>query len=222
MFEGIKRRLLHFTTDGRSIVSDFVAARQKRAGILRRAVHACFYVQCAAALVCIICGFASGGALTGLAMTLGAAAAAAAALMAVAGEPVIRAVSFGLDMVYAAICFIVWSCGMDFMLACGVVMLLAALAALCGLTAGYFRDWLLAYPPVKLTESDYTLTGGMPQQENAAPETTPEPEAVPEPPKPSELFMIAERVSQIMNARGGQSAQDKEQTEVHTGESTQG
>ena len=93
MLDGIKKRLIHFESDGKSVVSDFVSARQRRVGALRRTVHACFYIQCAAALVCAVCGFAMGGIFTGLALAIGAAASVAAALMAVAGEPVIRLVS---------------------------------------------------------------------------------------------------------------------------------
>ena len=88
MLDGIKKRLIHFESDGKSVVSDFVSARQRRVGALRRTVHACFYIQCAAALVCAVCGFAMGGIFTGLALAIGAAASVAAALMAVAGEPV--------------------------------------------------------------------------------------------------------------------------------------
>ena len=101
MLDGIKKRLIHFESDGKSVVSDFVSARQRRVGALRRTVHVCFYIQCAAALVCAVCGFAMGGIFTGLALAIGAAASVAAALMAVAGEPVIRLVSCALCSRYA-------------------------------------------------------------------------------------------------------------------------
>lgn len=220
MLDGIKKRLIHFESDGKSVVSDFVSARQRRAGALRRVVHACFYIQCAAALVCVACGFAMGGAFTGLALTIGAAATVAAALMAVAGEPVIRVVSCALDVVYALICFIVSGNGTVFLI-CGLAMLAAAIAAGVSFAAGYFRDWLLEYPAAKINKSDYTLTGELIKQ--AVPETDAMPAAEPVqelPPQPSELMLIAEKVSSIMNSRN-QSAQ-KNTTEVHTGESTQG
>jgi hypothetical protein len=128
MLDGIKKRLIHFESDGKSVVSDFVSARQRRVGALRRTVHACFYIQCAAALVCAVCGFAMGGIFTGLALAIGAAASVAAALMAVAGEPVIRLVSCALNLVYALICFIVSGNGAVFAV-CGFVMLAASAAA---------------------------------------------------------------------------------------------
>lgn len=217
MLDGIKKRLIHFETDGKSVVSDFVSARQRRAGALRRVVHVCFYIQCAAALACAVCGFAMGGVLAGLALTIGAAASVAAALMAVAGEPVIRAVSCALDLVYALICFIVSGSGPAFVI-CGIVMITAFLAAAVSLTAGYLRDWLLEYPASRISEGDYTFTG-VPQA-TIMPEAIPVPEPEPAPPQPSELMLIAEKVSGIMNSRS-RSAQENT-TEVHSGESTQG
>ena len=184
MLDGIKKRLIHFESDGKSVVSDFVSARQRRVGALRRTVHACFYIQCAAALVCAVCGFAMGGIFTGLALAIGAAASVAAALMAVAGEPVIRLVSCALNLVYALICFIVSGNGAVFA-ACGFFMLAASAAAA------------------------------------VMPEAEPEPVEPAKPPEPSELMLIAEKVSGIMNSRSSRSAQENT-TEVHSGESAQG
>lgn len=191
MLDGIKKRLLHFNTDGVSIVSDFVSARQNRAGILRRAVHLCFYIECAAALICVIIGFAAGGALTGAILAVGAAASAAAALAAVPGDPAIATVSYILNLVYAVICFIVGG----ILTACGAVMLISALAALCGFIAGYFRVFLLNYPASMITPEHYTLTG-------ETPVTAPTEQPVQEKPEPerSELMIIAEQVARIMNA----------------------
>lgn len=198
LIEGIKRRLIHFKTDGASVVSDFVAARQKRAGILRRTVHACFYVQCAAALTCAVLGFSMGGAVTGIIVTLGAAASAAAAFMAVSGGFVIRTISYVLNLVYAVICFII---GGELFTACGIIMLISSAAALISFAAGYFREFLLEYSPLKLTPEDYTLIGGGVPPRVYAPEFSREEERpvirIPEP--KSELMLIAEQVTRIMN-----------------------
>ena len=213
MLDGIKKRLIHFESDGKSVVSDFVSARQRRVGALRRTVHVCFYIQCAAALVCAVCGFAMGGVFTGLALAIGAAASVAAALMAVAGEPVIRLVSCVLNLV-----FIVSGNGAVFAV-CGFVMLAASAAAAVSLAAGHLRDWLAAYPAAKISAGDYTFTG---EPEAAImPEAEPEPVEPAKPPEPSELMLIAEKVSGIMNSRSSRSAQENT-TEVHSGESAQG
>lgn len=208
MPEWIKRRLIHFETDGLSIVSDFVSVRQKRAAALRRVIHACFYIQCAAAAACVVLGFAMGGAVTGLVLTAGAAAVCAAALMAVAGDIMIRTISYVLNMVYAVICFIT---GGTLMSICGALMLIASAAALAGFAAGHFREYLLGFSPLKLTPQDYTLTGEPP----APP--IPEPEPEPLPPPRSELMLIADQVADILrrprptDAPGAPDAQ----TEIH-------
>lgn len=194
MLEGIKKKLIHFKTDGRSIVTDFVSSRTRRARLLRRAVHVCFYLECAAALTCIICGFAMGGAFTGWIITAGALASAGAAFMAVSGDSIICTVSYVLNLVYAVICFII---GGNPLVLCGVVMLVSSAAALIGFAAGYFRGYLLGFSPVKLTPENYTLTGDYVPE----PVVMAEPEIPPAPaPQPkSELLLIAEQVAQIMN-----------------------
>ena len=199
MLDRIKKRLIHFNTDGASIVSDFVAARQKRAGLLRRVVHACFYIQCAAALVCVVCGFAMGGAGVGIILAVGAAASVGAALMAVSGDFAVRTISYVLDLVYAVICF---AAGGTLFTLCGALMLVAAAAALIGFASVYFRGFLLEFSPVKLTPEDYTIIGGA-VRETPPPREEPVQQAAEPAPKPepkSELLLIAEQVSQIMNA----------------------
>lgn len=191
MLEGIKKRLLHFDTDGVSVISDFVCARQRRAGVLRRVVHACFYIQCAAALVCVVIGFAAGGAFPGVLLTIGALASAAAALAAVPGDQAIATVSYFLDLVYAVICFVAGG----IFTPCGAIMLLSSLAALCGFFTGHLRGFLLSYPASGITPGDYTLTGTPPVP---PPESQPLPQE-PQKPRSSELMMIAEQVAQILN-----------------------
>ena len=159
--------------------------------MLRRAVHICFYIQCAAALLCSIIGFAAGGAATGIPLAVGALASAAAALMAVPGDPVIATVSYILNLVYAVICFIPGG----ILTTCGAAMLLSALAALCGFGAGYLRGFLLTYPASRITGENYTLTGeppAAPVPESAPPRENPEPQR-------SDLMLIAEQVAKIMN-----------------------
>lgn len=204
MLDNIKKRLLHFETDGRSIVSDFVETRQRRTGLLRRVVHLCFYVHCAAALVCAAAGFICGGALTGALLTLGGAASVAASLMAVPGDGFIGTVSYVLDIAYAVICF----CLGGMFLLCGGVMTAAALASLCSFLAGYFRGFLLSFPPSGIRPENYTLTGAPPMTEEKAPE-------IPLAPAPkSELLLVAEQVTRIMSA-SRRDDNGKERAENH-------
>lgn len=242
IMERIKRRLIHFKTDGTSIVSDFVAARQKRAGMLRRTVHACFYLQCAAALTCVVLCFSMGSPIAGIIVTAGAAASAAAAFIAVSGGFVFRTISYVLNLVYAVICFII---GGELFTVCGIIMLISSAAALIGFAAGYFREFLLEYSPLKLTPADYTLIGGGVPPRVYAPEIPREEERpairIPEP--KSELMLIAEQVSRIMNTpteqpsaqnvqpvqsvqseqngQNGQSIQNEQQKNGQTGENNE-
>lgn len=218
MLDGIKRRLIHFKTDGKSIVSDFVSARQRRAGAFRRVIHACFYIQCAAALVCIVSGFAMGGSVTGLVLTVGAAASVAAALMAVTGEFVVRTVSYILNLVYSVICFIL---GGALFTLCGFMMLISAAAALCCFAAGYFRSYLLEFPPVKLTPENYTIIGAASQPDIEASAEPPVQPVLPKPQPKSELLLIAETVSRIMNTPSVNSTR-QERTDDNTGERNEG
>ena len=217
----IKKRLIHFNTDGASVVSDFVSARQRRAGLLRRTVHACFYIQCVAALACVVCGFAMGGAAVGAVLTIGAAASAGAALMAVSGDFVIRTISYVLDLVYSVICFVI---GGALFTVCGVLMLIAAAAALVGFAAGYFREFLLGFSPARLTRSDYTLTGGAAEdiREVQPAEELREETSAPVPEPKSELLLVAERVSQIMNApRPQEMVNDVQQEQANAAQNGQ-
>ena len=91
--------------------------------------------------MCAVCGFAMGGIFTGLALAIGAAASVAAALMAVAGAPVVRLVRCVLNLVYALICFIVSGNGAVFAV-CGFFMLAASAAGAVSLAAGHLRDSL--------------------------------------------------------------------------------
>lgn len=197
MLERIKKRLIHFDTDGVSIVSDFVAARQTRVRILRRAVHVCFYIQCAAALACVIIGIACGSGTAVL--CVGTVLTAAAALAAVAGNVIIGAVNVGMSLAFAVVCFAVPAVPS----ACGVIMLCAAAAAALGFGAGYFRGYLLSFPASKIDREDYTLNGSAPAAPIPAEEPAEHiPQAMPEPqpePRRSELMTIAQQVAKIMN-----------------------
>ncbi len=48
----IKKKLIHFYTSG-NVAEDFVASRRKKVSVMRKIIRACFYLHCAAALLCI-------------------------------------------------------------------------------------------------------------------------------------------------------------------------
>ncbi len=197
MIDWIKDRLLHFRTDGRAITSDFVAARQKKAALLRRAVHICFYSQCALAVLCMIISCAANA--MPIFAIIASLAVIAVAFFALGGGATERTVSYILDLVYAVICFII---GGSAYIACGVFMLMAAVCAFIGFTAWYFRGFLLEYSPLKITEKHYTVIRyALLELEHKEQEAPQEPPPPPPPPPKSDMQVLAEGLQAVMKAK---------------------
>lgn len=189
---GIKARLIHFETDG-DIIPDFVAARVRRAGWLRTAIHACFYIQCVIAAACIIIGIMLSEQLFGaLFSSIAGLAVIVIAFFALGGEKPEKIISCATDLIYAIVCFIV---GGTAMYICGALMFAAAIAALVSVVAFHYRTFLLEFSPLKIREEHYTLKEGavlrdvyIKKPEEALPP--------PEPPK-SELMTVAEQYMEL-------------------------
>ncbi|MBQ8170653.1 MAG: hypothetical protein IJZ95_01560 [Oscillospiraceae bacterium] len=192
MINRIKQRLLHFETDG-NIIPDFVAARLKKSSMLRRIIHACFYMQCIMAVAAIAAGcvLASSWVNIVVAVVVGIAV-VSVAFFALGGGKAEKTASYIMNTVYAAICFIIGGTAMG---VCGCLMLAAALVAFISFTADYFRTFLLGFSPLKIHEEHYTLT--------CDPEELPKKLVVedmlpPPPPPKSELMEIAESFMEIL------------------------
>lgn len=191
MIERIKRRLLHFETNG-NIIPDFVAVRLKRSAMLRRIVHICFYIQCLLSVACIIVGLALSGSTFGAVFATAAGVlAAVVAFFAVGGGGTEKTVSYIMDMVYAVICFVIGGFGMYL---CGGIMIATALAALVSFFADYFRRYLLEFSPLTLKEEHYTLIGG----EAVMPTLFHQEDDIPPMPEKSELMEVAESFMEIL------------------------
>ena len=195
MIDWIKKRLRHFRTDGRAITTDFVAARQKKASALRRAVHICFYSECALAVLCAVISLAA-GAMPWFAI-IASLAVIGVAFFALGGGFTERTASYILDIVYAVICFVI---GGGAYTTIGVLMLMAALAALISFIAWYFRKYLLEFSPLNITEEDYTIVRYALlelEHKQEQPEPVEEPRQ-PLPPQKSEMQQLAEELQRIM------------------------
>ncbi len=193
MINWIKKRLIHFRTDGRAITTDFVASRQKKAAALRRAVHICFYTQCALAALCAMISLAAGA--LPLFAIIASLAVIGVAFFALGGGFAERTASYILDLVYAVICFIIGGA----FTAIGVFMLMAAVAALISFVAWYFRQYLLEFSPLNITEEDYTIVRyALLELEHKMEEQTDEEPAPPPPPKKSEMLLLAESLQSVM------------------------
>lgn len=192
MINRIKQRLLHFETDG-NIIPDFVAARLKRSSVLRRIIHACFYIQCVLAVAAIAAGcvLADSWVNIVIAVVIGIAV-VSVAFFALGGGKAEKTASYIMNIVYAVICFVIGGTAMG---VCGCLMLSAALVAFISFAADYFRMFLLSFSPLKIREEHYTLTCD-PEE---LPKRLVEEEKLPPPPPPkSELMEVAESFMEIL------------------------
>lgn len=199
MIENIKKRIIHFNTHG-NIIEDFVEARRHKAVKLRRIIRVCFYIQCAAAVGCVATAFALGAGAAAAAVIVGSAAVCAVAFMAMGGGSAEKTILYMLDLVYAVICFIAGGLGeMAAFVMCGIIMIIAALAALIGFFASWCRQYLMDFSPSQITRSDYTrLTLSFAEQPTAVEEPIlllPPP--LPPPPPKTEMEQLAERLAGI-------------------------
>ncbi len=192
MIDKIKQYLLHFETDG-NIIPDFVAARLKRSAVLRRIIHACFYIQCILAVAAIAAGciLSDGWVHIVISVVIGLAV-IAVSFFALGGGKTEKTASYIMNIVYAVISFII---GGTAMIVCGCLMLAAALAAFISFAADYFRTFLLGFSPLKIREEHYTLTCDPEELPKKLVEEAPLPP--PLPPK-SELMEVAESFMEIL------------------------
>ncbi len=187
MMDRIKRRLLHFSTDG-DIIPDFMSARLAKSEKLRSVVRFCFFVQSAFALSEIVVGISLGGSLRScIFAALAGAAVIGVAFFALGGGSAEKTVSYIMNLIYAVVCFVMGGTGMYI---CGGILLGAAVAALVSFFADYFRRWLLGFSPLCIREEHYTLTAQAKRIERLVEEAPPEPEK-------SELMEVAEAFAEI-------------------------
>lgn len=201
MLENIKKRIIHFYTRG-NIIEDFVEARRKKAAMLRRIIHACFYIQCALAVCCIAAALLMRAGGTS-AVIVGSAAVCVVAFISLGGGTAEKTVLYILDLVYAVICFLVGGLGgSPAFTVCGALMLLSAAVALCGFFAAWCRQYLLDFSPAKLTRGDYTRLslGSSEEEPRQSPPPAPRVPAPPPPPPKTEMEMLAERLSDILGS----------------------
>ncbi len=195
MTEKFKKRLIHFKTHG-NIIEDFVCARTKRTRALRRAIHACFYAQCAASVGCIAAAVAFDIGVAMAAVIAGAIASCVVAFIALGGGAAEKTILYLLDIVYAIISFTAGAMGggAAFFI-CGALMVFAAAVSFVGYYVSYLRDFLTDLSPAKLTKDDYTLIPLAGELMNVAKE---EPLTPPPPPK-TELMLLSEQLAEILS-----------------------
>lgn len=195
----IKKKLIHFYTSG-NIAEDFVASRRKKVSAMRKIIRACFYLHCAAALLCIGLSILLGSGLEVVLITLFTVGAAWLSLFAVGDTRTMKAVLIAADLALAAAGFAVGAFveHKAAFISCGVIMLLAGIAAAISFFTSVCKDYLEGYSPRLIRRDDYTLL------HNFAPETIEQmipardEELPPLPPLTSEMRELAKQLKDIL------------------------
>ena len=197
----IKKKLIHFYTTG-NIAEDFVMSRRRKVAKFRKVIRTCFYLHCAAALLCIGLAILFGTGLEVVLITLGVVIAAWIALFSVGDVPRIKLLLIAYDLVLAAAGIAIGN-HVDHKAAfysCSAVMIIAGIAAAFSYVAGRFKDYLESVSPRLIRRDDYTMLP------NFAPETddvilpSPDEELPPLPPLTSEMRELAIQFKEILCA----------------------
>ncbi|MDE7362400.1 MAG: hypothetical protein K2N38_10755 [Oscillospiraceae bacterium] len=197
----IKKKLIHFYTTG-NIAEDFVSSRRKKVTVMRRIIRGCFYLHCAAALLCIGLSILLGSGLEIVLITLFTVLAAWLALFAVGDAALMKLALIAADVLLAAAGYVTGALveHKAVFFSCAAVMTIAALAAVGSYLTSLCRAYLEGFSPRLVRRDDYTLL------HNFAPETDEiislrvGDELPPLPPLTSEMRELANQLKEILCA----------------------
>lgn len=204
----IKKKLIHFYTSG-SIAEDFVASRRKKVSLLRRVIRACFYLHCAAALLCVGLSVLLGSAPAVVAITICTVGAAWLSLFAVGDASMMKLLLIAADLTFAAAGFVSGALTeyKAAFFSCGAVMTAAGAAALLSYFAARCKDYLEGYSPRLIRRDDYTLLPGSGlESDDMLPV---EEELPPLPPLTSEMRELAIQLKEILCAAPEKEPEDE-------------
>ena len=159
MNKTIKNKLLHFYTDG-SIYDDFAESRANKTAKLRRIIRACFYVHCAAAIICITLAAILHAGLWGIvAAAVCEVILTTLAFLAVGDMTLIKTLLYCGDILFAAAMFVTGALGeikTPFYII-GAVSVVTALVALAAFFAALCKSFLEGFSPLAIRREHYTL-----------------------------------------------------------------
>lgn len=197
MIRKIKKKLLHFYTNG-SIAEDFVASRRAKIAKIRGITRLCFYLHCAAALLCIGLSYLLGAGYSVIYVTVCALISAWFSMFAAGDLMVVKIISCVLDAAFAVLGFVAGAYfeprGAFF--ACGGIMAAMVFAALAVIISGAAREFLEEFSPIQIRREDYTLLSeGVPDAGETAEK---EEEIPPLPPLTSEMRELSKQLRDIL------------------------
>lgn len=205
----IKKKLIHFYTTG-SIAEDFVSSRRKKVAVMRRIIRGCFYLHCAAALLCIGLSILLGSGLEVVLITLFTVLAAWLALFAVGDPAPVKLALIGADALLAAAGYVAGALAghKAAFFSCAAVMTLAAASAVVLYVTSLCKSYLEGYSPRLVRRDDYTLLRNLaPETDEMLPLRTGE--LPPLPPLTSEMRELANQLKEILCAPPEKESDEK-------------
>lgn len=205
MFYRLKKKLLHFSTNG-NIAEDFIAARRDKVRLLRGRIRTGFYAHCAAVVLCVAAAVILGELRDIIQIAVCAVISTMLALFAVSEHKHIKAAACAADALFAAgaILMAIFTNAKALYIVCAVLMTaaLVSLIILTVLTA--CKEFLEDYSPLSIRREDYTLLNEVGFELRTRPhsgQTVSTAEEIPPlPPLTSEMRELAGKVRDILLA----------------------
>lgn len=209
MFYRFKKRLLHFTTNG-NIAEDFIKARHGKVRELRRRIRVCFYIHCAAVVLCVGAAVLFGTLPEIIQAAVCAVASTVFALFAAGDYKYAGLIACVIDTAFTAgaVLLAVFTEKMTVYIVCGCLMLAALISVIVLAVFGSCKRFLLDYSPLSIRRDDYTLLNEVGYKlqtsvkhitpQRVIVETDSEEELPPLPPLTSEMRELAVKVREIL------------------------
>lgn len=193
-----KKKLIHFYTSG-ALAEDFAASKRKKIARFRNAIRACFYVQCAACVICAAAGFLAGFS-HAIAVAICSGILLIAAFFATGGTVAVKVLSCILNFISAAsggvLCVIT---GEKAFGVCGGILLVGFIAACVSIRMCVRKEFLEEYPFWLIRREDYTMMRSLFDEEKTVLEELTSYEEPPKLPQlTTEMRELANRLSDIL------------------------
>lgn len=155
----LKKKLLHFETSGSSIAEDFIAARRGKVRALRKRLRICFYIHCAAVLLCAAIAVILGTVSDIVKVAVCAAASLVFAVFAAGDHTHAKRLAVVIDVVMTAACILlaVFDKNKLLYILCAVFAFAGLVSLLLMIFYGNCKKFLEEYSPLSIRRDDYTL-----------------------------------------------------------------
>ncbi len=229
MFYRLKKRLLHFTTNG-NIAEDFIKSRHGKVRELRRKIRVCFYIHCAAVVLCVGAAVLFGSLPEIIQTAVCTVVSTVFALFAVSDRKHTGLIACVVDaaITAGAVLLAVFTKNKVVYVVSGSLMFAALISLIVLAAFSSCKRFLLEYSPLSIRRDDYTLLNEVgyklqtdpnhiaPQREIA--ETVDFP---PLPPLTSEMRELADKVRDILLSTEEKKPEKTEKNNDHYSSNSQ-